>query len=169
MQWMGVCSYAEGEMFPFILKVASVKGNKVEATIDWPTMNDAKTKVNGTIDGCQFEFTEYEVIQGEEEVEIPVTYLGELSDTSIEGQVKETVRSPPRIELIVPIAHWSTINRSQACKQLSSWIWSKTKTRTARKQPKKTRRWRRLKPMSPINCKRTRPTRARASQSSPSR
>jgi hypothetical protein len=89
-EWMGVCSYAEGDMFPFILKVASVKGNKVEATIDWPTMNDAKTKVNGTIDGCQFEFTEYEVIQGEDEVEIPVTYLGELSDTSIEGQVKET-------------------------------------------------------------------------------
>lgn len=89
---MGVCSYAEGEMFPFILKIASVKGNKVEGTIDWPTMNDAKTKVNGTIDGCQFEFTEYEVIQGEDEVEIPVTYLGEISDTSIEGQVKETVR-----------------------------------------------------------------------------
>ncbi len=90
-----MCSYAEGDMFPFILKIASVKANKVEGTIDWPTMNDAKTKVNGTLDGCKFEFTEYEVIQGEDEVEIPVTYLGEISDTSIEGQVKETVRDWP--------------------------------------------------------------------------
>jgi len=90
--WMGVCSYEEEQQyFPCLLTVISVNGNVVEGTIDWPTINNAKTKVKGTITGDEVEFTEYEIIAGgEDSVEMPVTYNGKISGSTITGVVKET-------------------------------------------------------------------------------
>lgn len=105
--WMGVCSYTEEKKYyPFNMKIGKVDGAKVEAVMSWKTLGDAKTRVKGTIVGDEFKFQEYEVrdyhhrkwifcvterlaqvIQGKDEVEVPMDYKGKLKGNSIVGDV----------------------------------------------------------------------------------
>lgn len=82
--WMGVCSY-ESDKYPFTLTLVTVMGNAVEGTIDWPTLNNAKTKFKGTISGTNIRFEEYEAIQGGEDVVLPASYKGQLDPTSADS------------------------------------------------------------------------------------
>lgn len=91
--WMGVCSY-DSENFPFTLTIQTVSGNDINGTVDWPTLNNAKTKFKGTVSGIDIEFTEYEAIRGEDEVALPAQYRGTISSddsgSSISGNVNES-------------------------------------------------------------------------------
>src|SRR3712207_8023302 len=40
----------------------------------WPTLNSARTKFRGVIKGDDLNFEEYEVITGQDDVEIPMKY-----------------------------------------------------------------------------------------------
>jgi hypothetical protein len=62
-QWMGQCTMqSDGSVFPIILAVESRKGAdfsgnvlpiyvNLEGTVQWPTLNSAKTKFKGKISG----------------------------------------------------------------------------------------------------------------------
>jgi hypothetical protein len=70
------------------MTVTSVDGNAIEGTIDWPTLNNAKTKFRGTASAPSFVFEEYEAIRGEEDVELPAQYNGKFdTDYTISGKV----------------------------------------------------------------------------------
>lgn len=81
---MGVCSYKEsGEDFPFELMVLKVveksNGEKtIEGTVKWPTFDSSKTKFRGSYnpDKSELKYQEYEIIKGEEHIEVPVNYRG---------------------------------------------------------------------------------------------
>lgn len=85
--WAGVCSYAD-EDFPFRVELSSLRGTKMTGTVEWPTLNQAKTKLRGTIDGNSFKFEEYEAISGAESVQIPSFYSGTIKNSgkTIEGK-----------------------------------------------------------------------------------
>jgi len=72
--------------FPFTFEITSRKGAKVEGTITWPSLNDAKTKVRGTVEGDDLEFEEYESTS--DEVALPTKYLGRLIKNQIVGKFK---------------------------------------------------------------------------------
>ncbi|EGG18952.1 hypothetical protein DFA_02692 [Cavenderia fasciculata] len=66
------------QQFPLVLKITSRKSPKtVEGTIEW-TQLSTKTKIKGTVDGDQIQFTEYEVFAGDG-VELPVEYKGKIA------------------------------------------------------------------------------------------
>jgi len=81
-----------GSKFPFHLTIVTVTNTNFEGTVDWPTLNNAKTKAKGTLSETNntFSFTEYEVIRGEEDVEVPSEYTGKCDNAkSISGAVNE--------------------------------------------------------------------------------
>lgn len=81
--WMGVCSYdGTGDKYPFTWNLDAISGSQVSGTIDWPTLNNAKTKFKGTVSANSLAFQEYEVIQGEDDVAVPADYAGTLDLTS---------------------------------------------------------------------------------------
>jgi len=87
-QWMGSCtSEADGAAFPFIMLVLDRQQSTFTGTIQWPTLNSAKTKFRGEIKGEDVTWEEHEVITGEDDVEIPMKYVGKLSGgTCITGK-----------------------------------------------------------------------------------
>jgi hypothetical protein len=92
--WMGVCAYdSQGGKYPFTLNLDNIAGNQISGTIEWPTLNGAKTKFRGTASGTQLVFEEYEIITGEDDVEVPNSYKGTLDASSgetINGTVNES-------------------------------------------------------------------------------
>eukprot|EP01098_Paradermamoeba_levis_P007128 TRINITY_DN2957_c0_g5_i2.p1 TRINITY_DN2957_c0_g5~~TRINITY_DN2957_c0_g5_i2.p1 ORF type:complete len:488 (+),score=180.22 TRINITY_DN2957_c0_g5_i2:103-1464(+) len=93
-QWMGVCSYKlEKKHYPFSLSVKKVKSQgkdsfQIKGVVEWPTLNGASTKFKGEIDGKTFNFKEYEILKGKDEVEVPTNYKGKFADAStINGKV----------------------------------------------------------------------------------
>lgn len=62
----------------------------MQGTIEWPTLNNAKTKVKGNVNASNVEFCEYEIIQGEDDVEVPANYKGQFDNsTSMKGSLNE--------------------------------------------------------------------------------
>lgn len=56
---------ADGATYPVVMLVKERKGNNFSGEIHWPTLNSAKTKFRGTINGDEVRHEEYEVIQVE--------------------------------------------------------------------------------------------------------
>eukprot|EP01112_Ceratiomyxa_fruticulosa_P013177 TRINITY_DN368_c0_g1_i1.p1 TRINITY_DN368_c0_g1~~TRINITY_DN368_c0_g1_i1.p1 ORF type:complete len:476 (+),score=142.59 TRINITY_DN368_c0_g1_i1:168-1595(+) len=87
-EWMGVCIYKEDDNhYPFKLIVSEVKGENVNGFVEWPTLNNAKTKFKGTLKGASFNFQEYEAVQGADDVQIPMDYTGKIDGITITGDV----------------------------------------------------------------------------------
>jgi len=94
--WVGVCSYQSADVaddFPFRVEISSYKAKKLLGTVSWPTLDGAKTKIRGTIEGDTVMFEEYEAISGADQVQIPSFYRGKITDFAkkIKG---ETIPNP---------------------------------------------------------------------------
>jgi len=87
-QWMGL-SVMESDQssFPIIMLVHERSKSTFNGIIQWPTLNSAQTKFRGSIAGDTIEFEEYEVLKGEDDVEVPMKYLGKISENTIQGKV----------------------------------------------------------------------------------
>eukprot|EP01116_Phalansterium_solitarium_P015614 TRINITY_DN3467_c0_g1_i1.p1 TRINITY_DN3467_c0_g1~~TRINITY_DN3467_c0_g1_i1.p1 ORF type:complete len:498 (-),score=207.25 TRINITY_DN3467_c0_g1_i1:269-1705(-) len=89
-QWTGVCTLNDSdENFPMVMQVLARSGADFSGEVHWPTMNSAKTKFRGKIQGDNVTFEEYEAIQGAEELELPSKYIGQVSGNSISGKVDD--------------------------------------------------------------------------------
>lgn len=88
LQLMGTCTMvSDGSTFPQIIVVTDRTESTFAGTVLWPTLNSAKTKFKGTISGDNIIFEEYEIINGENDVEVPNKYIGKLgSDGIISGK-----------------------------------------------------------------------------------
>lgn len=85
-QWMGVFTTEDKEHYTFVFTVDEVKGDKLEGTVSWPTLNDSLTKYRGTLSAAgQFDFEEYEIIRGEDDVEVPNNYSSVVYGDTIQG------------------------------------------------------------------------------------
>jgi len=71
--------------YPFNFTISDKKVVKsyttVRGTIVWPTVANNKTAVKGTCLGANFEFTEEELLEGDE-VAVPVSYNGKFNSAS---------------------------------------------------------------------------------------
>lgn len=71
--------------YPFNFTVSKKQAAKnkstIEGTIVWPTVANNKTAVKGSCEGPNFEFTEVEVLEGDD-VQVPVSYKGKFSSAS---------------------------------------------------------------------------------------
>lgn len=63
-----------------------VRTNIVQGEITWPDINNAKTKVRGTIEGDEISFEEYESQSAD--VMIPANYVAKLVNKKIQGKFK---------------------------------------------------------------------------------
>eukprot|EP01126_Amoeba_proteus_P038271 TRINITY_DN3982_c0_g1_i17.p1 TRINITY_DN3982_c0_g1~~TRINITY_DN3982_c0_g1_i17.p1 ORF type:complete len:213 (-),score=71.79 TRINITY_DN3982_c0_g1_i17:132-770(-) len=61
------------------MEINSLRGKDVMGTINWPTLNNAKTNIRGKIEGNRFSFEEYEAISSADDVQIPSYYVGTIS------------------------------------------------------------------------------------------
>eukprot|EP01132_Coremiostelium_polycephalum_P007749 gene7749-9533_t len=110
-EWTGVCS-GDGDHFPFKMSIDSVVGDQVNGVVSWFTLNDSKTKFKGTIKSDHtFDFQEYEVIQGKDDVEVPNDYTSLVSGETITGKVGDSTfkikltKSPP-VSIVKPDSTW---------------------------------------------------------------
>lgn len=88
MQFMGLCSYTvTNEHYPQLISIDKVDGVAFEGRVKWPTLNSAETKMRGKCEGATFSFEEYEVITGVDDVEVPASYTGEITGTSVIGKL----------------------------------------------------------------------------------
>lgn len=76
--YMGVCS-SDDSHIPFVLRITSIISGAVEGTVQWPTLKGAEMKMKGTIAGASLQYTEYEIITGEEDVEIGTEYTATVA------------------------------------------------------------------------------------------
>jgi hypothetical protein len=76
----------DGMGYPIIMHVKARTGNNFSGEIQWPTLNSAKTKFKGIIKGDNLEFEEYEVISGQDDVEVPMKYHAKVSGNTINGK-----------------------------------------------------------------------------------
>src|SRR5690349_19302514 len=81
--------------YPFELTISEVEDESISGTIVWPTLNNAKTRIRGTWKRStqKITFEEYQVIRGEDDVEVPMKYEGSLleDENTIQGHnVTET-------------------------------------------------------------------------------
>lgn len=77
--WMGVCS-SEDSHIPFYLKIESIVSGAVEGVVRWPTLKNSAMKMKGTVLGNAFQYTEYEIIHGVDEVEPGTEYTANLEN-----------------------------------------------------------------------------------------
>jgi len=71
------------------MDILQIDGKKFNGTIQWPSLNNAKTKFRGTIQKDVIKFEEYEALTGADDVQLPSNYEGKLNSagTMISGQV----------------------------------------------------------------------------------
>jgi hypothetical protein len=62
--------------YKFQFEITKRKGSTIEGEMTWPELNNAKTKVKGTIEGDEVQFEEYETQS--EDVLVPVGYTGKF-------------------------------------------------------------------------------------------
>ena len=71
--------------YPFDQTIAKKQAAKnrttLEGTIVWPTVSNNKTRVKGSCEGANVEFSEVELLEGED-VAVPVSYNGKFHSTS---------------------------------------------------------------------------------------
>jgi len=96
--WKGIC-YTP---FPFTLSIEKRQKNSFTGVMSWPTIEDSKTKVRGTIADGKLEFEEYEVIKGFDDVDVPNVFAASIADdlATLEGTFKGVGNPDPgRFEL----------------------------------------------------------------------
>jgi len=112
---MGVCSYS-ADRFPFQLDILQVDGKKFTGSIQWPTLNNAKTKLRGTIENEVVKFEEYEAISNADDVQLPSNYEGKISVNGlmIDGQVTTAPDSDSDSDAENPSFHLDRIEQKPA-------------------------------------------------------
>ncbi|EGC40594.1 hypothetical protein DICPUDRAFT_146505 [Dictyostelium purpureum] len=117
-EWTGVCS-TDDDHYPFIMTVDNVDGNdEVSGTITWINLGSAKTKYKGKLNRAtgEFNFEEYEVITGEDEVEVPNSYTSVVYGDEIIGKITDSTfklkltKSPP-VTHMQPDSKWNGTSR----------------------------------------------------------
>jgi hypothetical protein len=73
----------DGISIPATMQVSFRRGKAFNATITYPSLDDAKTKAQGNINGSHIDIVEVEVVKGN--VVVPFIYNGEYVDNSISG------------------------------------------------------------------------------------
>jgi len=90
-EWMGLCTMeSDGSSFPFVMTINKRVINSFSGEMHWPTLNSAKTRFRGDICGEDIKIEEYEVIQGADEVEIPMHYRGKIKGNTITGSSEDS-------------------------------------------------------------------------------
>lgn len=70
-KWSGVLdqfSHDIDDSFPVILIVDAISGNEFTGSMEWPTFNDCKTKLEGFIDGELIKWIETAYLKGDDVV-----------------------------------------------------------------------------------------------------
>jgi len=88
-QWDGECKYPDGSIFPFAIRIDNCNDNTLEGIISWKSLN-AVTKFLEKIVGVEnngIKLREYEALRGEDEVELPTNYQGQIEGNKIWGSI----------------------------------------------------------------------------------
>lgn len=89
--WRGVAHVP----FPFSMEVKTRSGNAFTGVVTWPTLENAQTKVKGTLANDQLKFEEFEVISGHDDIDVPNYFTCPLTkaghDTAVAGSFKGEV------------------------------------------------------------------------------
>lgn len=108
---------SDGSTYAQFMKVEDRKGNSFSGTILWPTLNSAKTKFRGTINGNNINFEEYEVVTGQDDVEVPNKYVGVIgSDSIISGKTVVTdpeAQSSFELKPVVPTVSTTNVAKGK--------------------------------------------------------
>ena len=88
--WIGECVYPNGEKFPFQITITARKGPGFIGFTTWTSLN-AQTKIRGVVDRENLKWEEFEVLQGEDAVVVPVYYNAKLvsNNQMITGRLKD--------------------------------------------------------------------------------
>eukprot|EP01114_Cavostelium_apophysatum_P012245 TRINITY_DN2717_c0_g1_i1.p1 TRINITY_DN2717_c0_g1~~TRINITY_DN2717_c0_g1_i1.p1 ORF type:complete len:365 (-),score=95.82 TRINITY_DN2717_c0_g1_i1:61-1155(-) len=92
-EWKGECKYsASGESYPLVMNITSVTSDakkkvQIEGTITWETL-DCTTRFLGIYSPQtkSFRFSEYEILDGEDNVELPAKYSMTIEGNFIRGK-----------------------------------------------------------------------------------
>jgi hypothetical protein len=79
--------------YAFSFQITARKAGKIEGEITWPSIDNAKTKVKGTIEGDEFQFEETETVS--KDVIVPVTYITKLVNKKMKGVFKHQEGTGP--------------------------------------------------------------------------
>ncbi|KAN0044724.1 hypothetical protein ACTA71_006243 [Dictyostelium dimigraforme] len=117
-EWAGVCS-GDDDHYPLVMTVDDVVDDEVSGVITWINLGYAKTKYKGKVVATngEFKFQEYEVINGEDEVEVPNDYTSIVYGDQIIGKVGDSTfklkltKSPP-VTNIQPDSQWKGTSTS---------------------------------------------------------
>ncbi len=96
--WVGE-AVIDGQTMPLSMTIGIRRGKAVTATMVHPNMGDAKTKVEGNINGNKFDFVEKDIVQGHQLLQIPIVYRGKkigvkkLKFPMLSQSQKESTRS----------------------------------------------------------------------------
>jgi len=97
--YAGICY----QPFPFKLQVSKIDGSAIEGFITWPSANNAKTKIRGTITNEDLTFEEFEVVSGTD-IEVPTNYHGKIFVNTLKGEFKsKDMQGEFKIEMAKPI------------------------------------------------------------------
>lgn len=72
--------------YSFQLEITKRTGINFEGEIVWTSINNAKTKVKGSLESDEIIFEEYESLSTD--VEVPVNYIGKTTNNKVSGQFK---------------------------------------------------------------------------------
>ncbi|KAN0018243.1 hypothetical protein ACTFIU_010857 [Dictyostelium citrinum] len=117
-EWAGVCS-GDDDHYPLVMTVDEVVGDEISGVITWINLGYAKTKYKGKVvsSNGEFNFQEYEIISGEDDVEVPNDYKSTVYGDQIIGKVGDSTfklkltKSPP-VTNIQPDSQWKGTSTS---------------------------------------------------------
>ncbi|KYQ96930.1 BRCT domain-containing protein [Tieghemostelium lacteum] len=127
-EWAGVCTDENGEPYVFNMTVESFKDNQYHGCIQWVTLNSSVTKYKGTVGADHsFNFQEYEIVKGQDEVEVPSDYTSFIYGDTISGTVNDSkfrlkLSKSPSVSVMKPDSQWKGI-----CTQHEKFFLSVTK------------------------------------------
>jgi len=105
MKQNGVLRGTKLTPYPFELHISTLSsdGASFQGHIVWPTLQNCKTKVKGTLDRAnqQLTFEEYDLLEGDA-VELPNLYVGGLSaqpSTTLQGTFHDNLKQEGRWRL----------------------------------------------------------------------
>jgi hypothetical protein len=103
---MGKCiSEADGAAFPVVMAVQYRDMKTFTGEVQWPTLDSAKTKFRGTIQGDTLTWEEYEAIQSPDSVELPMKYSAKIEGNKIKGNV---VHEEEEMQSVIELEKFST-------------------------------------------------------------
>lgn len=87
-KWSGTFnqySHDTNGSFPVKLTIEAVSGNKFSGSMEWPTFDDTRTRVEGMVDGTLIKWTETEYLKGDDAVLHGLYVARFRSDNEIAG------------------------------------------------------------------------------------